>query len=104
MFAIVTISGKQYFVSKGDVIDVDRIETKAGEELIFDSVLLIVGEDKKVTLGKPVIKGAKVVTKVIEEIKGTKLRVSRYKSKVRYRKTIGFRPKFTRLEIIAIEK
>lgn len=103
MLAVVTISGKQYIVSKGDVIEVDRVNGKKGETLTFDSVLLIVDDKEKVKVGKPFVKGALVKATLVEEKKGAKIQVRRFKSKVRYRKTTGFRPLLTKLEITAIE-
>jgi large subunit ribosomal protein L21 len=101
MFAVVSISGKQYKVSVGDVIEVDKIEGVAGDAVQFDTVLLT-GDDKATKVGTPVVAGAKVKAKIIAQKKGEKIEVRRYKSKVRYRRQNGFRAFLTQLEITAI--
>lgn len=101
MFAIVTISGKQYSVAKGDVIVVDKIDGEAGDTLTFDHVLLT-SDDKMVSVGTPVVSKAMVTAKVIAQEKGEKIDVMRYKQKVRHRRHIGFRARQTRLEIVSI--
>lgn len=101
MFAIVTIAGKQYQVSKGDTMVVDRMEGKVGDPVTFDHVLLV-SDDKTTKVGTPTVKGAKVKAKIMSQEKGEKINVRRFKSKVRYRKSIGFRRQVTKLEIISI--
>lgn len=101
MFAVVVISGKQYRVSKGDVISVDRLEGEAGDAVSFDRVLLT-HDDHETAVGTPVVSGAKVKAKIVAQEKGDKVEVRRYKSKVRYRKATGFRPQYTKIEIVSI--
>jgi large subunit ribosomal protein L21 len=96
-YAVIKTGGKQYKVSEGDVIDVDRLVSKDGK-FDFTQVLLIV-EDGKVKVGKPVVNGAKVETKVLGDFKGEKIRVSKFKSKVRYRRVSGFRAALTKVQI-----
>ncbi len=101
MFAVVTIAGKQYTVKAGDVIEVDRIDGKEGDTLTFDHVLLT-ADSKATNVGTPTVSGAKVKTKILAQEKGEKIDVRRYKSKVRSRRQIGFRPQLTKLEIVAV--
>lgn len=101
MFAIVEIQGKQYRVAVRDVIDASYIEGKEGSTLTFDRVLLV-SDDKKNRIGTPTVKGVSVKAKIIAQTKGEKLNVRRYKQKVRYRKSTGFRPLVTKLEIVSI--
>ncbi len=101
MFAIVTIAGKQYTVKAGDVIEVDRIEGKEGDSVTFDHVLLT-GDQKGIKVGTPTVSGAKVKAKIVTQMQGEKVDVRRFKSKVRYRKAIGFRPQLTKLEVVAV--
>ena len=96
-YAVVKTGGKQYKVSEGDVVEIDRIAGKDGK-LSFEEVLLLVN-DGKVTVGKPFINGEKVEAKILEDIKGVKVRVSKFKSKVRYRRTTGFRAALTKIQI-----
>lgn len=92
-YAVIALQGHQYKVSEKDEILVDKLSEKAP----VAEVLLVVNEDK-VSIGKPTVKGAKVSLKVVEvEVKGEKLHIRKYKAKSRYRKKIGFRPKYTKL-------
>lgn len=101
MFAVVDIAGKQYRVGVKDVIDASYIEGKEGATLTFDRVLLV-SDGKKNRIGTPTVKGVAVRAKIIAQAKGEKLNVRRYKQKVRYRKSTGFRPLVTKLEILSI--
>jgi large subunit ribosomal protein L21 len=101
MFAIVTISGKQYNVSVGQTLQVDKIEGSVGDTVTFDHVLLT-NEAGKTNIGAPTVKGVAVKAKIVAQEKGEKVEVRRYKQKVRYRRQTGFRAMLTRLEIIAI--
>lgn len=101
MFAIVTIAGKQYQVAKGDVVSVDKIEGNTGDAVVFDHVLMV-SDDKTTTVGTPTVSGVKVKGKIVSQDKGEKINVRRYKSKVRYRKSTGFRSRLTKIEIVAV--
>jgi large subunit ribosomal protein L21 len=101
MFAVVRISGKQYVVAKGDVIEVDKIAGSEGDTIALSDVLLT-GADGKVVVGTPTVKGVSATAKILAQFKGEKIEVRRYKSKVRYRKHRGFRPQLTKLEIVAL--
>jgi len=92
-YAVIRIQGSQYRVSEGDEILVDKLGTDSPQA----DVLLVVDGDK-MNLGRPLSEKAKVGLKVLKEVeKGKKVKVSKYRAKSRYRKTIGFRPKYTRL-------
>lgn len=96
-YAVIKTGGKQYKVSEGDIIEIDRLSGKNGK-INFDEVLLTV-TDGKVKLGKPKLNGEKVEGKILEHFRGEKVRVSKYKSKVRYRRTTGFRAELSRVQI-----
>ena len=96
-YAVIKSGGKQYKVSEGDVIDVDRLPQENGK-VTFADVLLFV-TDESVKIGKPIVTDEKVEATLLENFKGDKIRVSKYKSKVRYRKTIGFRASLSKLKI-----
>jgi large subunit ribosomal protein L21 len=102
MFAIVEISGKQYKVSPGDKIDVDRLVGDIGSIVTFEKVLLT-DTDGKVKVGTPKVDKLVAKAKILENIQDEKINVRRYKHKVRYRKSMGFRAKLTKLEILSIE-
>lgn len=95
-YAIVKIKGSQYKVSEGDEILVGLHQEKEKVE----PEVLFVNSDGKVSIGNPQVKGAKVAVKVLEQKEaGKKLHVKKFKSKSRYRRKIGFKPKFTRIQI-----
>lgn len=97
-YAVVKTGGKQYKVFEGDVIEVERLKQEKNEKVVFDNVLLLVS-DSSVKIGKPFITGEKVEGKLLDNIKGEKIRVSKYKSKVRYRRTTGFRASISKVQI-----
>ena len=98
IYAVIETGGKQYKVSPGQTIDVERLEVAEGKTVDLDRVLLI-GDGTKVTVGAPTVDGAKVVATSQGEGKGDKLIVFKYKPKVRYRKKTGHRQFYTRLVI-----
>ncbi|MBI5619987.1 50S ribosomal protein L21 [Candidatus Gottesmanbacteria bacterium] len=101
MFAIAAIAGKQYKVTKGDTVTVDRLAGNAGDIVTLDRVLLY-SDGKKVAVGKPTVANVTIKAKIIKQEKGEKIDVRRFKSKVRHRRHIGFRPEHSALEIISI--
>lgn len=100
MFAIIRLQGKQYLISRGDTLEVDKLSgVKKDQILTIDDVLLYV-DSKKRKIGKPKVKGTKVKARILEpEKKGKKLEVIKFKPKKRYFKKQGFRPRFTVLKI-----
>ncbi len=103
MYAIIQTGGKQYRVSEGDVLSVEKLSVAEGEEVVFDQVLTVVA-DGDVKIGKPVVEGAKVTAKVVEHGKGEKILVFKYKAKSNYRKRQGHRQPYTKVEISKIEE
>lgn len=98
MYAIVEISGKQYKVSEGDIVFVDRQEVEEGTKLTFDKVLLV-SDDKKVTVGENFVKDAKVEAVVIGNGKFKKVLVYKYKAKKNERNMKGHRQPYTKIQI-----
>ena len=101
MFAVVRIGNKQFKVSPKDIILVNRLDGKEGDVVEFTDVLLF-SDDKKVTVGKPVVSRAKVTAKVLAQEKGEKIMVRRFKAKVNFRRSNGSRAQLTRLEITGV--
>jgi large subunit ribosomal protein L21 len=103
-YAIVEDGGKQYKAVEGGTIDVDHFASEIGEQLDLERVLLI-SDDGGVTVGTPLVQGAKIQATVVDQIKGDKVVVFKYKPKKRYRVKSGHRQKYTRLKIdsIAVE-
>ena len=102
MYAIIKTGGKQYKVAEGDVIYVEKLEAEEGGEVVFGEVLTLVDGDS-VTIGKPVVEGAKVTAKVEAQGKARKIRIFKYKAKSNYRKRQGHRQPFTKVVIEKIE-
>lgn len=98
-FAVIKTGGKQYKVAEGDILVVEKLEHE-GDEVTFEEVLLI--EDGDVKVGKPTVSGAKVSAKVLEDGKGKKKMVFRFKAKTRHKTKKGHRQPFTRVQITKI--
>ena len=98
MYAIVETGGKQYRVSPGDIVKVERLPVEEGNTVELDKVLLV-ADGEKVTVGKPTVAGAKVVAQVLGENKDKKIVVFKYKPKVRYARRTGHRQIHTKLAI-----
>ncbi len=98
IYAIIETGGKQYRVTSGQVLDVDLLHVAEGNTIELDRVLLI-GDDDKVTVGTPIVEGARVLATSQGEGRGKKIIVLKYKPKVRYRKKTGHRQDYTRLSI-----
>ena len=100
-YAIVATGGKQYRVGVGDVITVEKLNYEAGSTITLDNVLLI-GGDGSTVVGAPLVDGASVSADVVENFRGEKIIVFKYKPKKRYRRRTGHRQELTRLEITSI--
>lgn len=98
MFAVVETGGKQYKVSVGSVIEVEKINTKEGEEVVLDRILLL-NKDGEVLIGRPYLEGVKIIAKVLRQDKYPKVIVFKFKRKKHYRRKHGHRQFFTRLAI-----
>jgi len=102
-FAIIKTGGKQYKVSEGDVVTIEKMgEDLKGNKVSFEEVLLI-DRDGKVAIGTPTIPGAKVSAEVVDEGLGKKVVVIHYKAKIRHKKISGHRQPFTKVKIESIK-
>lgn len=109
MFTVIKTGGKQYLVSPGQKIKIEKIDPqdfKKGavekkEEIIFDKVLLL-EKNNKLEIGTPFIKGVKVIGKIIRQAKAKKIIIFKYKAKKRYKVKKGHRQPFTEVEILKI--
>jgi large subunit ribosomal protein L21 len=102
IYAIVETGGKQYRVTQGQTVDVDNLNVIEGGAVELDKVL-VVGSDNGTTIGAPTVEGAKVIATSKGTVRGDKVVVYKFKSKVRYRKKTGHHQLFTRLAIDKIE-
>lgn len=100
MFAVIKTGGKQYRVSVGDSIYVEKLPQGSTESVQFDA--LMVGDGDTVRVGAPIVEGVSVEGKVMRHVKGRKIIVFKYKSKKNIRKKTGHRQPYTQVEITAI--
>ena len=102
MLAVIHTGGKQYLVSPGDKIKIEKMEEKEGKKITFQNVLLV-EKNKKLEIGTPQVKGAKVIGKILKQGKGKKVIVFKYKSKTRRSVKKSHRQLFSEVEITKIE-
>ncbi len=102
MYAVIEACGKQYKVSKGDIVFFEKLEAEEGKTIKFDNVVLV-SDEGKINVGTPYVKGAKVEGKVVAHGKGKKIIVFKYKAKKNYRRKQGHRQPYTKVEITSIK-
>jgi len=102
MYAIIETGSKQYKVQKGDVFDVERLDTASGKPVKLNKVLLC-SKGKSLEIGKPYVKGASIVCEVVSHLRGKKLFAFKYRRRKDSRKKIGHRQELTRLRVKEIE-
>jgi large subunit ribosomal protein L21 len=101
MFAVVRTGGKQYRVTEGDVIKVEKLEGEEGDTVNLDDVLLVSG-DSGIQVGRPTVEGAAVSAEIVDQDRDRKVIVFKYKRRKRYRRKNGHRQPFTALKITGI--
>lgn len=102
MYAVIQTGGKQYRVEPGEELKVEKLHGEVGDEVWFDSVLLV-SKDDKVKVGKPVLKRAKVRAQITRQGRGPKIVVFKYRKRKGYRKKQGHRQDYTGVRITQIE-
>jgi large subunit ribosomal protein L21 len=101
MYAVIKTGGKQYRVSKGDKIFVEKLPGNVGDAVSFDQVLLVGGDAIKI--GKPLVSGAKVEAKILEHGRGEKIIIFKFRRRKNYHRKTGHRQPFTTLQITDIK-
>ncbi len=100
MFAVIETGGKQYLIKTGDSLRVEKLDAEAGKEVVFDKVLLLAKEDgSDVQMGTPYLEGVSIAATVEEQGRSKKLRVVKFKRKVRYKRVRGHRQHFTKVKV-----
>ncbi len=97
MYAIIETGGKQYKVAEGDVLFIEKLEAEAGDAVVFDKVLAVLGDETKI--GAPMLDGATVDASIVKNGKGKKIRVFKMKPKKGYRRRQGHRQPYTKVQI-----
>ncbi|HNW86229.1 MAG TPA: 50S ribosomal protein L21 [Candidatus Limiplasma sp.] len=100
MYAVIVSGGKQYRVTKGDTIYVEKLDQENDSTVSFD--VLMLGSDEGVKIGTPTVAGAKVEGKIVAQVKGEKVIIYKYKSKKNYHRRAGHRQQYTKVEITAV--
>jgi large subunit ribosomal protein L21 len=97
-YAVIKTGGKQYTVSAGQVVEVEKLDVEPGSEIELNEVLMV-SDEGSVKAGKPLVEGAKVTARVLAQDRDKKIVVFKYKPKKRYRRKTGHRQSITRLAI-----
>ena len=101
MYAVIKTGAKQHKVTEGDVLSVEKLAGNKGDEVIFNEVLMV-SDDKEIMIGKPFVKGAKVVGQIVAQKKGPKLIVYHMKRRKGFHKKTGHRQNLTSMKITKI--
>ncbi len=101
MYAIVETGGKQYKISPGDTINVEKLPAEIGEVVSIDQVLMV-SDEEKLRVGTPYLNDAEVKVKVLDHGRGKKIKVFKLKRRKQYRRTQGHRQDFTRIKVESI--
>lgn len=101
-YAVIRTGGKQYKINEGDIIDVERLADGSNKSVIFSEVLMVAADDA-VQLGSPMLSGVTVKGTIVDNIRGEKIRVAKFKAKARYRRVTGHRQALTRVKIDSID-
>jgi len=102
MYAVIQTGGKQYRVTPGEEVNVEKLEGQVGDRVYFENVLLV-SKDGNVTVGKPVLENTRVMARITRQGRGPKIVVFKFKRRKGYRKKQGHRQDFTGVKIVEIE-
>lgn len=103
MFAVIETGGKQYLVKTGDSLKIEKLDAEVGNNVVFDKVLMLASEDgSDVKIGKPYLEGVSIGATVEEQTRNKKVRVVKFKRKVRYKKVHGHRQHVTKVKLASI--
>jgi len=102
MYAVIQTGGKQYKVAPGQKLKIEKLKAEPGDEISFDQVLLIANEDQY-QLGVPLVKGASVSAKVLDQGRHKKIKIIKFKRRAHYDRQYGHRQSFTEVEITGIK-
>ena len=98
MYAVIKTGGKQYRVSAGDKLKIEKLEAEIGSEITFDQVLMV-GDGADIKMGAPMLRGAAVTATVLNQARGDKIKIFKMRRRKHYRKSQGHRQYFTEVQI-----
>ena len=100
MFAVIETGAKQYLVKTGETLKIEKLEVEPGKEVVFDRVLLLANEDgTSVKIGAPYLAGVSIAATVESQMRGKKIRIVKFKNKIRYKKAQGHRQRLTKVKL-----
>ena len=103
MYAVIKTGGKQYRVSAGDKLKIEKLEAEVGSEITFDQVLMV-GDGADIKMGAPMLRGATVTATVLNQARGDKIKIFKMRRRKHYRKTQGHRQLYTEIRIDSISQ
>lgn len=104
MFAVIETGGKQYLIKTGDTLKIEKLDVEPGKSVVFDKILMLAEDDgSDVQIGMPYLEGVTIEADVEEQTREKKIRVIKYKRKIRYRRVIGHQQKKTKIKIKAVK-
>lgn len=103
MFAVIQTGGKQYKIAEGETVKVEKLDAAAGDKVTLDQVLMLKDDNGATKIGDPLVQGAKITAQVLEQGRGKKITVYKYKRRKNERKKQGHRQAYTKLLIEKIE-
>ena len=104
MYAVIRSGGKQYRVAKDDVLELERLDGETGDKIKLDEVLMIGEAGKSPTIGDPLVSGASVTLEVLNQVRGDKIDVIKFKRRKNYHRQLGHKQQLTKVKISAISK
>ena len=104
MYAVIRSGGKQYRVAKDDVLELERLNGESGDKIKLNEVLMIGEAGKSPTIGDPLVKGASVTLEVLDQVRGDKIDVIKFKRRQNYHRQLGHKQHLTKVKIAAISK
>lgn len=104
MYAVIRSGGKQYRVAKDDVLELERLDGETGDKIKLDEVLMIGEAGKSPTIGDPLVSGASVTLVVLDQVRGDKIDVIKFKRRKNYHRQLGHKQQLTKVKISAISK
>ena len=104
MYAVIRSGGKQYRVAKDDVLELERLDGESGDKIKLNEVLMIGEAGKSPTIGDPLVKGASVTLEVLDQVRGEKIDVIKFKRRQNYHRQLGHKQHLTKVKIAAISK
>ena len=102
MYAVIESGGKQHRVMEGEILQLEKLKADAGDEVIFDRILMV-GEGKSVKIGTPFVEGGQVTAEVLKQGRGSKIKIVKFSRRKHFQKTQGHRQSFTEVKITGIK-